>query len=197
MWLLMRLYFVSRAAADQRSFRVLRAAENRIASGFTEHPSLGRHLQRNKRCHHQHRDKWNTSCSSHVQRATLNVITLWIPEQIPQQSFDNGLVAIGGCSTVRGELTNCVLDVWKTQLKQSAEYLYVPALNVLIQNCVILLALLENEIVRTPGLTRAKVCAQLLHVVLSDAEDEPLRRAAQGSSQELLTFFLSPLPFPS
>ena len=42
--------------------------------------------------------------------------------------------------------------------------------------------------VRTLELTKAKVCAQLFHVILSKAQDEPLRRSAQGSSHELLSF---------
>ena len=60
--------------------------------------------------------------------------------------------------------------------------------------------LLENEINRTLELTTAKVCAQPFHAVRSNAEDEPLDRSVQGSSQELLTF-LSPCrnasPYPS
>ena len=67
---------------------------------------------------HQHRTQRSTSCRRHVQRATLNCVTQWIPNQIPQHSLDVGLVANGGCSDVRRKLTHRVLDVWTIRPEQ-------------------------------------------------------------------------------
>ena len=54
--------------------------------------------------------------------------------------------------------------------------------------------------VGTLELTKAKVCAQLFHVILSKAQDEPLRRSAQGSSRNSCRFSApcpNSSPYPS
>ena len=144
--------------------------------------------------HHQRRTHRSVCSRRHVQRAFLHFITRWIPEQILQQSLNIDLITNGDCSDVSEELTHCVLHIWTIHSEQSVKHLFALSLIILIQSWVTLQVFLDNQMFEPLSSTKSKVCAQLFHVIPSNAEDEPTCRSAQGSCQELLTLLHHHVP---
>ena len=133
--------------------------------------------------HHQHRTWWSTSCSWNVQRASLDFVTKRVPDQVPQESLDVGLIEIGGWSDVLGEVTLrswCLGDPARATCQASA---CVCAVH--IHPTPRLLLLLEREIIRTP---------QLFHGVTRNFEDVTFRCLPQRPDKELLWFLCHHAP---